>query len=272
MPLIRFPTVKGLVYTIDLSKIADRENPRTVEAPIHGYYSEDIVIDWGDGTSENLAKNGSGLNNGPQYPSHTYADGTGDKFTVVIRSVKGGVPVIYFNNTAYASNPERNVTYAVVSIDHYGAHCDAITTRNNVAKRCYNLKYIDTRICGETTMNNAPFMCAMSGIQQPIESFCLDFAIGIQDFGSVFIGCTGLTGAIPETFLNNCVSISGLAQIFSGCTRLTAPYVFWDAAGEIDTAKFPNLVKSRAAATYSGCTGMDLSQIPTHYGGTMTVS
>lgn len=264
----------GLVYKIDLSKIADRENPRTVEAPINGYYQEDITIDWGDGTSDTFSRTGNTniQANGTQYPSHEYA--ASGIYTVVIRSVNGKLPLIHCNDTASSSEPERNISFAVVSLDHFGGTCaEAVkVSRNNLAKKCYNLTYIDTRLCGEPTMRNAPFMCNSSAIQQSIESFCFDFTTELTDFGSAFYNCSGLTGAIPEHFFDNCTTLTVLSTVFYGCTGLTAPYIFWGADGEIDTAKFPNLVKSRAAAAYSGCTGMDRSQIPSAYGGTMSVS
>ena len=58
---------------------------------------------------------------------------------------------------------------------------------------------------------------------------------------------------------------------FYACTMLTGKaYVFWKADGSLDTDKFPNLIGGGGA--YYNCFGLNLAEIPTAYGGTMTVS
>ena len=291
MPLIRFPTVKGLVFTVDLSKLADRELPsgstqtleeyrRTVEAPVNGYYSEDIVIDWGDGSSNSYSMVGSTVTsgNGTKYPAHTYADGTGNIFTVVIRSVSGGLPIIHFNDTAFASTPARNLTYAVVSIDHFGGTCarGVNTSRNNVAKKCTNLKYIDTRICGEAGTSSMPYMCALSGIEQPLESFCFDFLSLASDCANVFNSCYYLTGSIPKrffsgmvnltsanAFLYDCRGLTGTldAELFSKNTRVTTFSNMFNNCSGLTGSIPQNLFKYNTSVTtfancFSGCSGL----------------
>lgn len=262
----------GLVYTIDLSKIADRENPRTVEAPIKGYYTEDIVVDWGDGSTSTFVKSGSGQNNGAIYPEHTYTDGTGDIFTVVIRSINGQLPLIGFNNVpGSTTEPTQNITYAVVSVEHYGGVCPAIVSRGSMFKRTYNLQYTDTRLLGEPGMSNAPFVMFRSGVTQSIKSMCFDFCSRLADFGSAFLGCSGLSDEIPTTFLDNCPNITTLGSVFNGCSGLTgAPYVFWNEDGSINSDKFPSL--REGTYCYTGCSAALRAQVPTAYGGTMTVS
>ena len=103
-------TPKGLVYTIDLSKIADRANPRTVEAPIYGGIQEPTIIEWGDGTSDTVTTG--------SFPTHTYAEGTGNIFTVTLRSATGHLPdLILSQGDQYNStSPNANVTLAVIHV------------------------------------------------------------------------------------------------------------------------------------------------------------
>lgn len=244
MPLIRFPTVKGLVYTIDLSKIADRANPRTVEAPIQaiGTFPEPITIDWGDGVVETIASAES-------RPSHEYS--AVGKYTVTIRSVTGNLPRISVNK-GQTINDVTNTTYAIVSLDHFGGQI------NNSNRQIYlyiffntvNMTYCDPRIIAPGYGDL--YKCFQnSGIEQPLASFCLDFcaldssytfdsafqntkvngpipggffknAVSAQRFSSTFSGCNYLTGPIPKGLFDNCVSATIINSTFSDCSGLTS--------------------------------------------------
>ena len=295
MPLIRFPTPTGLVYTIDLTKIADRENPRTVEAPIFGNTANTpFTVDWGDGTSTNFA---AGANT---FPTHEYAQGAGDVFTVVIRSANGNLPRIGYIPGQAASNA-NNLTYAVTSVDHFGGQTGGGTTLtyNYVLFSAANVTYCDPRLAGQQNLNDLYKFFQNSGLNQPIESFCFDFAVlcsqytfatafsntkvyGVitsglfrhcalaEQFSSAFINCTGLTAIAADAF-DNCASITYLSQTFYGCSGIHgAPYIFWKADGSLDTDRFPNLTNGNNC--YSGCSAALRAQVPTEYGGTMTVS
>ena len=173
MPLIRFPTVKGLVYTIDLSKIADRENPRTVEAPIRESVQEQTIIDWGDGES-------SIVNVGDTtYPSHTYAaEGV---YTVVMRSATGHLPLIVFYLDTGTAAATHNISYAVVSVDHFAGDTGNPNGTTGIVfflRRCINCTYTDTRILGLSKWTSISTSCFYtSSLMQPVESFCFDFII-----------------------------------------------------------------------------------------------
>lgn len=249
----------GLVYKIDLSKIANRENPRTVEAPIPSQYREAIIIDWGDGASETF--------NSEVYPAHTYADGAGDTFTVVIRSATGHLPRIVMNR-----NPALNLTTAIISIDHYAgfAGLEVFTNYGGYAGETTNLKYIDTRLPGQWNWASLDAAHVRSGISQDIQSFCFDFLTSCTAFSQAFAYCSNLTGSLAGNAFDNCVSVKSLRLAFRECPGITAPYIFWRADGTLDTDKLPSLTDG--VWCYYGCSGMDLTQIPTAYGGTMTVN
>jgi len=290
MPLIRFPTVKGLVFTIDLSKIADRENPRTIEAPLYNYAQEPIIIEWGDGEVSKLD-----VAQASNFPSHTYAEGAGEVFRVTVRSVTGHLPVIIF----YNSSANLNITLAVTSVDHFAGWSGRTTPSGfaSYAKNTSNLIYIDPRIIGLPTWNNTDGAHSYSGIEQPVESFCLDFMSQNKYLGALFgntkvfgrvprgffknvtlmeqchnsFANTNISGELPEDLLDNNQNLNFIGSMFNGCTGLTTPYIFWNQDGTIDTEKHPNLTANNATNVYANCTSELRAQVPTAYGGTMTV-
>lgn len=333
----------GLVYTIDLSKIADRANPRTVEAPIGSGRTEDCYIDWGDGETGVISLND------PNFPSHIYAEGAGDIFTVVVRSATGKLPRIQFNTgQASTAEPTSNISYAVKSIDHFAG---AITGANNgasqyIARNCYNLEYIDTRLLSSEKWTSFYYALANSVIRQPLKSFCFayntnntdcqsifrntkvygDFPRGlfrglslVTTFVSCFQDCVDITGVIPSDTFSGDVSVTSFFSAFLGCAGLTEieeglfdsntsatnisgiflncrglesipsglfdnntaltnvngafancsniggePYKFWEQSYAATI--------SNTADCYIGCPAALRAQVPTAYGGTMTVS
>lgn len=270
MPLIRFPTVKGLVYTIDLTKIADRENPRTVEAAVFSttYFTGGYTVDWGDGSSDTYTTEA--------YPEHTYAEGAGDIFTVVIRSATGKLPFCKWlkaNSAAEESNPSTAVTRAIVSFDHFAGSLPGTTVSlGAVFRGCRNLEYMDTRYVGyyaASTLVNACDNC--NSLEQSAESFCFSFSSSVTGAGALFNNCRKLQGELPADFLDGLTACAQFNNTFYYCQSLDgAPYVFWKADGSLDTDKFPSLTS--AANCYSNCKNTLRAQVPTDYGGTMTVS
>ena len=213
MPLIRFPTVKGLVYTIDLSKITDRENPRVVEAAIRDSIQEPTVIDWGDGSPLETVSTGA-------FHEHTYAAGAGDVFTVVIRSATGHLPRCKFSadSNQNINPPTKNLTHAVTSIDHFAGWCGlaAGSAGNYMLMRTANLQYADPRyVCGAfwTSMSEA---CPYSGFRMSGDVFSFEFQSS-TDFGYAFSNCRGLTGKTPK--LHD--GVTRLAYTFQSCIELT---------------------------------------------------
>ena len=228
----------GLVYTIDLSKIADRENPRTVEAPIAGEIQTNAVIDWGDGTSETIT---SGT-----FQTHTYAAGAGDVFTIVIRNATGHLPLIYFSlDNSDTVNTNKSVTMAVTSIDHFSGWSGGSSARGipGAFRNTRNMAYIDPRLTGLPRWNDLRVLMRYSAIEQDGESFCFDFANYNTTFQASFYNAANLTGK---------------------------PFVFWNSDGTLDTDRFPNL--TTGLQCYTGCSAALRAQVPTAYGGTMTVS
>lgn len=294
MPLIRFPTVKGLVYTIDLSKIADRENPRTVEAPIYNNTANTpFTVDWGDGTSTDFPAGAS------TFPSHEYAEGAGDVFTVVIRSASGNLPRLMFNRGQDASDT-TNATYAVISLDHFGGITAGLTRLqyNYSCMYTFNMTYCDPRFAGQQNYADLYKCFQNSGISQAVESLCFDFIDGsgtytfdsaFQNtkinggipgglfrnniyavrFASCFYGCSYLT-SIGEGLFDNNHALAHVSYLFNGCSGLQgAPYKFWGEDGTTDLTRFPDM--TGIAYCYTGCSAALRAQVPESYGGTMTV-
>lgn len=268
MPLGRAIS-KGLVYTIDLSKIADRENPRTVEAPIYGEVQEPTYIDWGDGSAPQVVTSGT-------WPTHTYAEGTGDVFTVTVRTATGHLPFIRFSPPSASVVGDYAIVKAVTAIDHFcgWAGNATVTQARMLANQCSNLTYVDPRFCGQARVSNLD-RCFATGVnlEQPIESFCFDFcdASAIDTFAAIFSACRKIYGTIPAGMFDNNTATVSFANAFNGCINLTGKaYVFWKADGSLDTDKFPNLNNGNNA--YYNCIGLNRAEIPTDYGGTMTVS
>ena len=262
---------KGLRYTIDLTKIADRANPRTVEAPFAGQFTEPTFIEWGDGTTTLVPITQTGE------VSHTYPDGTGDNFTVVIRSATGHLPKIAFNQNPAAQSPSLNVSYATVSIDHFAGWLGNNSLANGSCIRtCYNVKYVDPRYLGSPKWNALAYAAGIissvgseMALEQPIESFCFDFTALVNASG-LFSNCIHLTGNVwPEILATATLSVN-FSYIFHRCVNLGGePFVFWKADGSLDNDKFPSLVAG--ASAYTGTSEALRAKVPTSYGGTMTV-
>lgn len=267
--LIRFPTTKGLVYTIDLSKIADRENPRTVEAPLFNLWRDDVYIDWGDGTTERLA-----ARNDNYYPAHTY-EGTENIYKIVIRNYNGNLPTITFCHSSDGWNveePTLNLTRAVVAVDHFAGIIGRGQLNgmgNHIARKCINMEYLDPRLPGLYIWTNYDSGFNSAILNQPAASFCLSFATSAQTTTSLF-RLTKINGDLPEDFLSTMAVNSSVVNMFYGCTELTSPYIFWNTDGTIDNEKMPSL--ANGGGCYAGCSDALRAQVPTAYGGTMTVS
>ena len=202
---------KGLVLTVDLSKIAGSANPRTVEAPLFSDYQEPFVIDWGDGTS-------SVVDSFTQFPAHTYS-GTETVYRITIRSLNGRLP----NVRAYASN--RNITAALVSVDYFNGSTGNYQTLNNTNcnfQNCSNVKYVDPRLCGQWNIGNLASWFQTSGLSQPVESFCFDFCDSVTTISGLFNG-SKITGAIPPGLFDNCKSVTSVRNAFKGCSFLPPP-------------------------------------------------
>ena len=197
-----------------------------------------------------------------------------------------------------------NLSYAVVSVDHFaGETGNAERSGGYLFRNCMNVKYIDTRLAGSPYYNSffAAFACypvaGESSLEQPIGSFCFDFCTAVTGFTVTFYRATKIHGDIPEGFFDNvtlantfeavfqstgiesvpatlfdqCKAITSLGSIFRTCEQLTgAPYIFWKPDGSLDTDKLPNL--SSGTSAYLGCSAELRAQVPTAYGGTMTVS
>lgn len=287
----------GLVYKIDLSKIADRANPRTVEAPIRSQGQEAVIVDWGDGSTPEEYPASISAN-----PSHDYTNATGDIFTVVIRSATGHFPLIRLSNADTAgATPTLNLTLAVTSVDHFAGWCGNSSTSiesQYLARNCANLTYYDPRLMGLPKWSHFGSAFYGAGLNQPLESFCLDFLTEATSFIATFGFCASLPGAIPEGFFDGCINVTSLNQCFRDCTSLTSipaglcdkntavtsfqsmfyncsgltgsPFVFWKNDGTLDKTKWPDLTTGNYC--YSGCSAAVRAQVPVAYGGTMTVS
>ena len=285
---------KGLVFTVDLSKLANRELPegsemtvdeyrRSIEAPISSGYREPTVIEWGDGTSDIITGN-------VNRPAHTYAEGAGDVFTVVIRSATGHIPHILFSGDA-SDTATYNITLAVTSVDHFAgwSGSDASGSYYAAFRNTANLRYYDARLTSLPTRGTTTRLFQRSGIDQIHPNtfeFCsentnismafntclnlTDIPAGLFDnlpnvstINGLFSGCSYLT-AIPAGIFDNCISITDTDYAFNGCNRIGgAPYAFWNQSYAANITSKAN--------TYRNCSVALKAQVPEDYGGTMTV-
>ena len=80
-----------------------------------------------------------------------------------------------------------------------------------------------------------------------------------------------MSGDIPAgIFAQNTQALSFNAT-FYWCTVLTgAPFVFWKQDGSLDTDKYPSL--EDGSNCYGHCSDALKAQVPTAYGGTMTIN
>ena len=246
--LIRFPTPKGLKYTIDLANIAHRTAPRTVEAPIEGWIAEPTVIDWGDGTTETVQPGSAA------FPTHTYAEGQ-DVFTIVIRSATGHLPKIRFAANSYDSDqPEKfAITKAVTAISHFAGEqgTSTVLVVHMLCKGASSLTYVDPRYAGY--YKYSALMQVFSGcssLAQDIKTFNFSFADQAEElaFNATFFNCTGLTGSIPEGLFANNTLAKSFSMVFRGCTGLT---------GSIPEGLFANnTLATTFYYAFQGCTGL----------------
>lgn len=302
---------KGLRYTIDLSKIADRANPRTVEAPIgSGSYPEPVIIDWGDGSAPEAKSSGG-------YPEHTYA--AAGIYTVTIRSATGHLPPIsptYSTNSSETTNPTKNVTFAIISLDHFGG----VSNTNTIfCYACKNMTYLDTRFICQAHARSIVY--ALNGcveLEQPFESFGFEF-VSATTATFLFRGCKKLNGGMKPGSFDNFASNIQLSTFFSGCEKLEyitpglfdfatqTPYlnnIFRDCKSltSIPEGLFDKCISAENVSTcFQGCSNIEgepykfweqsyagnitnsvncyadcpaalRAQVPEAYGGTMTVS
>ena len=246
--LIRFPTPKGLKYTIDLANIAHRTAPRTVEAPIEGWIAEPTVIDWGDGTTETVQPGSAA------FPTHTYAEGQ-DVFTIVIRSATGHLPKIRFAANSYDSDqPEKfAITKAVTAISHFAGEqgTSTVLVVHMLCKGASSLTYVDPRYAGY--YKYSALMQVFSGcssLVQDIKTFNFSFADQAEElaFSATFFNCSGLTGSIPEGLFANNTLAKNFWMVFRGCTGLT---------GSIPEGLFANnTLATTFYYAFQGCTGL----------------
>lgn len=287
--MLLMPTPKGLVFTVDLSKLEGRENPRTVEAPIvtSGSYPEPIFVDWGDGSAPEQISSGA-------WPSHEYAaEGV---YTITIRTVTGHLPDIMFtSNTSVDEEAEKGVTDAIVSVDHFSGWIGNQTSRiyRYVMMNTVNLKYFDARIFGQCTWTNLQRALDNCGSVQPFRSMCFDFCDSLStlyvafrnskmtgplpnrmfancpvgSFSECFRGCLNLT-YIPNDLLGDTSTVTSMSGTFRGCSNpdLTDPFVFWKDDGTVDANRFPSL--NVTSYCYTACNESLRAKVPEAYGGT----
>lgn len=98
-----------------------------------------------------------------------------------------------------------------------------------------------------------------SGLTGSIPADLFKYNTSVTGMGYTFAGCSGLTGDMPSDLFDNNTGITNVGNAFKNCTGLTAPYEFWNKSYAATISTTENC--------YTGCSGMNLSQIPSAYGG-----
>lgn len=249
----------GLVYKIDLSKIADRENPRTVEAPIYvsGSYPEPVIIDWGDGSSEVIS---SGA-----WPTHTYAaDGV---YTVTLRTATGHLPRLVFATDS--ATVEKNLTLAVTAIDHFGgtvtypSNSDADRRQTALCRNTANLNYADPRIAAVPEVSGLLGAFAASGIAQPLDGFCFDFMTMVADIRNLFSNAVNAYGKAPRLpeHATNILSAFAFTQITDFEPLPSNVQVIGSVFRATQITRFPEIPTTLTNCSYcfEGCEALNVS-------------
>lgn len=241
---------KGLRFTVDLSKITARENPRTIQLPVSttGNFPEPLIVDWGDGNVEVISSGG-----GTGWNTHTYAAGAGDVFTVVVRCATGHFPYVRFamlvSNASDDLTPTHNITLAVTSVDHFAGVSTTANASTGVGgslfKEAANVKHVDPRLVGQNDYTSLLHCFTRSGIEQPLESFCLHFCTKLTVITSAFFGTSATH--VPGDLFRGLEEVTKANGVFAYC-----PHIATIGAGLFDDMT----ALTDAGNMFSSCTSL----------------
>ena len=194
-------------------------NTDQVQLPLSSSKTYDMVVDWGDGTSDTITSYNQAET------LHTYSSiGT---YTITMTGTNGGLK---FNNGGDKAKINQISQWGTLDI-----------SGNRSFKGCANLDVIAT---------DAPII-STGNIQSTFEN-CTSLTGGcdnwdvsnVNQFNGVFKGCTNFNGDVSNWDVS---SATGLSNVFHSCRNFNQPIGKWNVTSNVTTL----------ASTFFGCTSFN---------------
>lgn len=175
----------------------------TVYLPLRG--EVDCLIDWGDGTTDRIARN----LNGDDWAFHRYDDSGPKSYTV---SVSGSVEALNSSNIP--------ISYGIISIEQWGRL--GLKSMEHAFVGCTRLTFLPPDKAGAfsnvTSFYGAFNECTkLRDISPDLFAYCGK----VESFSSVFSGCTSLT-RIPDRLFAGCSAAESMDAAFNNCSKLVS--------------------------------------------------
>ena len=205
-------------------------NGTTVRLPIPANYSNNYVVDWGDGTVETYTSEA--------FPSHEYKNTAEETYTVRISGtvkhfgyVDFGEPGADSEYSTFVKYLTKLVSWGEVEAERYAfAHCRNLAgaipaPQENTFKATKHLSLLF-------------YNC--ESLEGPIPGNLFDNALNIEDASYLFSECKNLTGSIPEGLFDNFGKVTDFAAIFNNCEKLEGPipYALFDNCTNVETFSY----------------------------------
>lgn len=190
----------------------------------------DYAIDWGDGTTENIA---SGVS-----PRHAYA--SAGTYTVAIKGIFPKINML----------SEDGYALKLMSIEQWGSN--SWESMNGAFGYCTNMVYNATDVPDLSKVTDMTYMF--------FESFAFNGDIGswntsnVTSMEGMFFGATSFNGAIGNWDTS---SVTNMVSMFSGATSFNQPIGEWDTSNVVTMAN----MFSGATSFNQNLGGWDLSSI-----------
>ena len=214
---------KDLVFRVDPAKST---NTKGVVLPIYAI-SGAITVDWGDGTTTEIAS----ITSSTRYPAHKYED-TSRQYNVVVKGVVtnlNGTSLSYIAGVTEIAQWGTGNAYTDVKItsDFITYLPEAKGTefaklKNVQFRNCKKLVNVSPKLfhgCTKTTLTSVASLFEGCSSLPSLPSGLLDGLTGITSVSKMIYNCSSLTD-IPEDLLKDVKNNCNIAYFFGGCNSL----------------------------------------------------
>lgn len=209
---VRITGAEGVSASLDVSqgngalvfRVEIEADGAAASIPLYGQV--DCTIDWGDGLTEAIAAEISGLSSGN--PTHTYV-----KAGVYRVAVQGKVPAL---SALYLNDEMRPRLRAVEAWGMTG-----LERMEHAFYDCAALESIPSPVMEGSFERVTTFAKAFNGCDG-LQQIPADLFVGcgaVTDLSSCFNDCDGLR-SVPERLFDDCANVSKLSSVFAYCRRL----------------------------------------------------
>ena len=215
----------------------------TIKLPVKGI-GLNIIVDWGDGTTETITGDITAEN----FPTHTYS--TSGEYDI---SIRGTCPKWGYNGWSAITETSPYYTYTqyLTKVKQFGE----LSATQYGFSQCANLKYVSGDAT-ENTFTNVTNMAYMFYNCSSLTSLDLSNfdTSNVTDMKNMFYKCSSLTSLDVSSF--NTSNVTDMEWMFSGCESLTS----------LDLSNFITSNVTRMANMFYNCsslTSLDVSSFNT---------